>query len=123
VDGAVSDESLDAIRKGGIVVKGSRSKSSGKAKVYTTQPAEASIMAGPPPLLWDRVPPIRYRESIPTTWLNITLREGKNRQVRRMTASIGHPTLRLIRHDINGVGVGNLKPGEWRVVPEGLFGC
>jgi 23S rRNA pseudouridine2457 synthase len=69
-----------------------------------------------PPGLWARDPPIRYRAKIPTAWLELTLREGKNRQVRRMTARVGFPTLRLIRAAIGNVAVGSLAPGEWHEI-------
>lgn len=66
--------------------------------------------------LWMRDPPIRYRASIPTCWLQLTISEGRNRQVRRMTAAIGHPTLRLVRFSIGDWTVGRLQPGDWRAV-------
>ena len=66
--------------------------------------------------LWPRDPPIRYRAAIPTAWLEITISEGKNRQIRRMTAAVGHPTLRLIRAAVGPVRVGGLHPGAWRNV-------
>jgi len=80
-------------------------------KGYRTKPCTA--FAIPDPDLPPRVPPIRTRKSIPTSWLSITLHEGKNRQVRRMTAKIGFPTLRLIRVQIEGLKLGELNAGEW----------
>jgi 23S rRNA pseudouridine2457 synthase len=78
-----------------------------------TRPAQADLLAAEPDLP-PRPVPIRYRKSIPTAWLRITLREGRNRQVRRMTAAVGHPTLRLVRIAIGPVELGTLQPGEWR---------
>ena len=77
-----------------------------------TLPAEVKII--PPPTVWERDPPIRYRANIPTTWLEITVREGRNRLVRRMTAAIGFPTLRLIRCRVGDWTLDDLAPGEWR---------
>jgi 23S rRNA pseudouridine2457 synthase len=82
---------------------------------FLTQPAGARLI-DEPASLWPRDPPIRYRAKIPTAWLEITLREGKNRQVRRMTAHAGFPTLRLVRASIGRVGLDGLAPGEWREV-------
>lgn len=78
-----------------------------------TRPAEARLIAEPENL-WPRDPPIRQRLAIPTSWLELTLREGRNRQVRRMTAAVGYPTLRLIRHAIGEWTLEGLAPGEWR---------
>ena len=81
-----------------------------------TLPAKARMIT-PPEGLWTRDPPIRYRASIPTRWIELCIREGRNRQVRRMTAAVGHPTLRLIRITIGEWAVQDLLPGEWREVP------
>jgi 23S rRNA pseudouridine2457 synthase len=82
---------------------------------FRTQPAGARLIEEPA-ILWPRDPPIRYRAKIPTSWIEVTLREGKNRQVRRMTAKVGLPTLRLVRARIGNVGVEGLKLGEWREI-------
>ena len=80
-----------------------------------TRPARV-VLIDEPPGLWERDPPIRYRKSVPDCWLEISISEGKNRQVRRMTAAIGHPTLRLIRCSVGDWTLDGLKPGEWRAV-------
>jgi 23S rRNA pseudouridine2457 synthase len=82
---------------------------------FVTKPAGARLIDEPAGL-WPRDPPIRYRAKIPTAWLEITLREGKNRQVRRMAARVGFPTLRLVRARIGAIGLDGLAPGEWREV-------
>ena len=81
-------------------------------KDFVTLPAEARLIDEP--ALWPRNPPIRTRRNIPTTWVEIIIREGKNRQVRRMSASVGYPTLRLVRAAIGYWRLDNLQPGEWR---------
>lgn len=88
---------------------------------FITLPCQARLIH-PSPALWPRHPPIRKRKAIPTTWLEIVLREGKNRQVRRMTAKTGYPTLRLIRFAIGPWTVCGLAPGEWRSAESGVAG-
>jgi 23S rRNA pseudouridine2457 synthase len=80
---------------------------------YKTLPCRAWILE-PPPEVPPRIPPIRFRKTVPTCWIGLQLIEGKNRQVRRMTAAIGHPTLRLIRLRIGKFALRNLAPGNWR---------
>jgi len=77
-----------------------------------TRPAEAELLAEPPDLP-ERPTPIRFRKNVPTAWIRLTLREGRNRQVRRMTAAVGFPTLRLVRWSIGGVTLAGLEPGAW----------
>lgn len=83
-----------------------------------TRPARAELIDEPAGL-WPRHPPIRYRAKIPTSWLELTITEGRNRQVRRMTAAVNFPTLRLIRVRVGDWSLGDLKPGEWTEVQAG----
>ena len=99
VEGIPSKESIAQLRFG-VVIQGEK-----------TKPAEAILLENAPAVS-PRNPPIRERKSIPTAWIELTLREGRNRQVRKMTAAVGHPTLRLIRIKIGELTIGNLKPGE-----------
>lgn len=108
VEGLPADEALRALSAG--VDLGD----------FTTQPAMARLIPEPAGL-WSRDPPIRFRARIPTSWIELTLREGKNRQVRRMTAKVGHPTLRLIRAAIGRVTLEGLAPGQWRKVDPTLL--
>jgi 23S rRNA pseudouridine2457 synthase len=103
VEGSPTSTALDQLRTG--VSLGD----------FTTQPAEADVIEQPRHL-WPREPPIRYRAKIPTAWIELTIREGKNRQVRRMTAKVGFPTLRLIRASIGRVTLAGLPPGTWREI-------
>ena len=89
-----------------------RLRSGVKLGDFTTQPAEAHLM-DEPANLWQRDPPVRFRKEIPTSWLQLTIREGKNRQVRRMTAAVGFPTLRLIRYAIGDWKLDEIPHGKW----------
>lgn len=101
VEGDPSDTDLEPLRRG-VTLK------DGPALPARVRRIEA------PPDLWPREPAIRYRASIPDTWLELTITEGRNRQVRRMTAAVGHPTLRLVRVRIGEWDLGGLAPGAWR---------
>ena len=102
VEGLPSDDALEALRHGVRYAD------------FTTQPCHVSRIDEP--RLWPRDPPVRYRQAIPTSWLEFRLTEGKNRQLRRMTAHVGYPTLRLIRTSIGAASLEALAPGEWRTL-------
>jgi 23S rRNA pseudouridine2457 synthase len=85
-----------------------------KLKDGITLPAEVKIIEAP--YLWDRVPPIRVRKTVPDSWLEVIIYEGRNRQIRRMTAAVGHPTLRLIRIKIGSYSLDNLMPGDFETI-------
>lgn len=88
-----------------------------KKRSYKTQPAKVELLKTTPNLP-ERNPPIRFRKEIPTAWLQISLIEGKNRQVRRMTANVGFPTLRLVRHNIVNLTIGNMIPGQIKTLEQ-----
>jgi 23S rRNA pseudouridine2457 synthase len=102
VEGEVSDDALAQLRRGVRLKDG------------ITLPADAERLD--PPAIWLRDPPIRVRQTVPDSWIRLTIHEGRNRQVRRMTAAVGHPTLRLVRWAIGDWTVEGLEPGTWREV-------
>lgn len=105
VEGEPDEAALDQLRKGVVLNDG------------PTRPAE--VLRIDPPELWPRNPPVRFRKSVPDSWLSLTISEGRNRQVRRMTAAIGYPTLRLVRWRIGDWTLEGLEPGQWREVTAG----
>jgi 23S rRNA pseudouridine2457 synthase len=103
VEGEPAQETLDRLARGVLLKDG------------PTRPAQVGRIDDP--MLWPRDPPVRFRKSVPDCWIRLTIREGRNRQVRRMTAAIGHPTLRLVRWGIGDWSLDGLPPGEWRDAP------
>lgn len=106
VEGEPSATALDALRHGVVLNDG------------PTRPARVRMLDGEPSWLWPRDPPVRFRRHIPTSWLELVIHEGRNRQVRRMTAAVGLPTLRLVRTRVGAHELGDLPPGRHRVVTE-----
>ncbi len=102
VEGIPDQAALDRLRNGVTLKDG------------PTRPAQVQLIEEPE--LWPRTPPIRYRKDIPTSWLRLSIREGRNRQVRRMTAHIGHPTLRLVRWRVGAWSLQGIAPGEFRIL-------
>lgn len=103
VEGEPTDSDLDPLRQG--VDLGD----------FVSRPATAKLLP-PPANLWPRHPPVRFRQGIPTAWLEIGIAEGKNRQIRRMTAKIGYPTLRLVRIAVGSWALDGILPGKWRTI-------
>jgi 23S rRNA pseudouridine2457 synthase len=103
VEGAIDDVAVTKLRDGIRLKDG------------PTKPAQAKIIHEPDKL-WPRDPPVRYRANIPTSWLELSISEGRNRQVRRMTAAVGFPTLRLVRARVGEWALDNLQPGEYREI-------
>ena len=101
VEGVPDEAALRRLREGVALAEG------------PTLPAQARVIDAP--ALWPRDPPVRFRKTVPDAWLELTIREGRNRQVRRMTAAVGLPTLRLVRAAMGPHELANLQPGEWRV--------
>ncbi len=109
VERSPQGEALNALRRG-VELDG-----------QMTLPAKVKKIPEPEGL-WPRDPPIRFRKNVPTAWLEIRIREGRNRQVRRMTAAVGYPTLRLVRYAVGPYNLDGLDPGKWRVVGDRLSG-
>lgn len=103
VEGAITDEAIHALENS-VEIKVGKSK-------YITLPAKATLIESPV-FLAERVPPVRERKTVPTSWIELTLKEGKNRQVRKMTAAVGFPTLRLLRTSIEGIHLEGIAQGE-----------
>lgn len=103
VEGTPDEDALQRLRAGVVLNDG------------PTRPAQVHLVEAPP-WLWPREPPVRFRMSVPEAWLELTIAEGRNRQVRRMTAAVGLPTLRLVRTRIDGLTLDRMPPGMWRHV-------
>jgi 23S rRNA pseudouridine2457 synthase len=103
VDGAITTEAIDNLQRGVLITI--------DGKPYRTKPCKVKLL-DPAPAVGERIPAVRFRKNIPTSWISITLIEGKNRQVKRMTSRVGFPTLRLIRYRIEDIALDDIKPGE-----------
>jgi len=102
VEGNITQEAVSQLEQGVLLKDGK------------TLPAKAKLIS--PPSIWPRTPPVRFRQTVPSSWIELTIKEGKNRQVRRMTAAVGFPTLRLIRHRIGTWSLDDLTPGEYKSI-------
>lgn len=109
VEGGASEPALESLRQGVQLNDG------------PTRPATVQLIGDDPDWLWPRTPPIRFRQNIPTTWIALTIAEGRNRQVRRMTAAVGLPCLRLIRTRIGPYRLDGLMPGQTRILEHALY--
>lgn len=110
VEGSITQQAIADLQKGVLInING---------KQHKTKPAIVEMLDEPE--VPERIPPIRFRKNIPVSWVSIALTEGKNRQVRRMTAAVGFPTLRLIRHSIGHVTVDDMAPGQYKKVEESI---
>lgn len=108
VEGLPDASSLNRLREGVLLKDGPA-----RSAIVTVLPSE--------PILPARIPPVRFRKSIPTSWLEVTITEGRNRQVRRMTAAVGLPTLRLVRIAVGSIRLDGLSPGQWKAVSQTTF--
>lgn len=102
VEGSPQSGQLEGLRRGVLLNDG------------PTRPARVQVLDAAPSWLWPRVPPVRFRKTVPDAWIELTISEGRNRQVRRMTAAVGLPTLRLVRVQLGSHRIDALQPGEWR---------
>lgn len=112
VEGEITQEALDALAAGVTITV--------NHKPYKTEPCTAAMLTHTNHIL-PRNPPVRYRASIPAPWIELKMTEGKNRQVRKMTAKVGYPTLRLIRYSINAITLGSLEPGAYKEISQRGF--
>ncbi len=113
VEGALTKEALQKLQSGVAIQT--------NGKIHHTKPCMATFFSKPP-VVFEREPPIRFRKNVPDSWLRLVLTEGKNRQVRRMTAAVGFPTLRLIRYRIGNLTVDDLQPGDIREISKREIG-